>query len=424
MPLNASPSRPTSSLPSTGTSTSRRPERSTSVAARVSRTSGPVTVVAISQPSAAAADGDHDDEQDRAVAQVVEDPLVLLERAGDLQRVARPQLDAERRRHVGAGWRRHGVVAAVGGPARRAWPAPDPGRSARAQGGRARRRRPRRPARRTRRAARARRGRRAGWPRSSLHAWSSEASTSSSRRVLVARYDTTPTEIVVAAAIAARARAMRQRRLMRLTRGCRRRLAGRVPDAADGLDQPRLALGLGLAAQVADVDGEVLGVGAEVVVPDAVVDRRVVEDDALVAHEQLEQVELGLRQVQLAGAAPRPPRRRVEAEVGELHRLGVGVGLGLGCGAAGRAAGPAARRARTASAGSRRRRHRARRHGRAVSVRAVSMRIGTRLPSARSTLQTVSPSTIGIDTSSTTTSGDVAPAASSASAPLPTAVTV
>ena len=55
MPLKASPSRPTSSLPATGTWTSSRRDRSTSVAALVSRTSGPVTVVAISQPSAAAA---------------------------------------------------------------------------------------------------------------------------------------------------------------------------------------------------------------------------------------------------------------------------------------------------------------------------------------------------------------------------------
>ena len=51
------------------------------------------------------------------------------------------------------------------------------------------------------------------------------------------------------------------------------------------------------------------------------------------------------------------------------------------------------------------------------------MRIGTRLPSARRTLHTVSPSTSGIDTSRITTSGAAEPARSSASAPLPAATT-
>ena len=98
-------------------------------------------------------------------------------------------------------------------------------------------------------------------------------------------------------------------------------LAGGVPDAAHGLDQAGLALGLGLAPQVADVHGEVLRVGAEVVVPDAVVDRRVVEHDTLVAHEQLEQVELRLRELELTRTPPGPPSRRVDAQVGQLDDL-------------------------------------------------------------------------------------------------------
>ena len=51
------------------------------------------------------------------------------------------------------------------------------------------------------------------------------------------------------------------------------------------------------------------------------------------------------------------------------------------------------------------------------------MRIGTLLPSARSTLHTVSPSMIGIDTSSTITSGVAAAAARKASAPSPAVTT-
>ena len=127
-----------------------------------------------------------------------------------------------------------------------------------------------------------------------------------------------PTDIVASAATAASAAAIRHCRLMR-------RLAGGVADAAHGLDQAGLTLGLGLAPQVADVHGEVLRVGAEVVVPDAVVDRRVVEHDTLVAHEQLEQVELGLREIELTGAAPGPPGRRVDAQIGQLHDLVPGL---------------------------------------------------------------------------------------------------
>ena len=74
----------------------------------------------------------------------------------------------------------------------------------------------------------------------------------------------------------------------------------RVPHTADGVDQLGLAGKFELAAQVGDVDGEVLAVGPEVVAPDPVVDGRVVEHDPLVAQQQLEQVELGLRQLDLA----------------------------------------------------------------------------------------------------------------------------
>src|SRR5262245_25666409 len=78
----------------------------------------------------------------------------------------------------------------------------------------------------------------------------------------------------------------------------------RVADASHGVDELALAITLELSAEVADVHGEVLRIGTEVVAPDAVVDRAVVEHDPAVAHEQLEDVELGFRQLDLAAAAP------------------------------------------------------------------------------------------------------------------------
>src|SRR5689334_21225463 len=73
----------------------------------------------------------------------------------------------------------------------------------------------------------------------------------------------------------------------------RRRLAQRVADAAHGVQQPRLALGLGLAALVADVDLEgVLG-GGEVVAPHLLEDPGPGEHLARVPDEQLQQGELG-----------------------------------------------------------------------------------------------------------------------------------
>src|SRR5262249_30770649 len=66
----------------------------------------------------------------------------------------------------------------------------------------------------------------------------------------------------------------------------------RVPDAAHRLDQPRLAVRLGLAAEVADVDVERVRRQAEVVAPDALEDERASQDLARVPQEQLEQVEL------------------------------------------------------------------------------------------------------------------------------------
>ena len=96
------------------------------------------------------------------------------------------------------------------------------------------------------------------------------------------------------------------------------------------MDDLAVAFTFQLAAQVGDVHGKVLRVGPEVVAPDSVVDGAVLEDDALVAHQQFEQVELGLRQLDLALATPDPARCWIDAQVGQLQRLVDRVFLGAG----------------------------------------------------------------------------------------------
>src|SRR6478752_1571159 len=111
---------------------------------------------------------------------------------------------------------------------------------------------------------------------------SSERSMAPRSSLRVEMYDHAPTAVVATADRNINARTI----LSRLLRACR------VPDAAHRVDQLGLAGTLQLAAQVRDVHRQVLGVRPEVVTPDPLVDRRVVEHDALVAHEQLEEVEL------------------------------------------------------------------------------------------------------------------------------------
>src|SRR3954454_20251243 len=81
----------------------------------------------------------------------------------------------------------------------------------------------------------------------------------------------------------------------------------RVAHPAHGVDQGRSARRGELAAQVADVDREVLGGGTDDVAPDARGPRGVVEYDALVADHQLQQDELGLGQRHLRVRPPDPP---------------------------------------------------------------------------------------------------------------------
>ena len=86
-------------------------------------------------------------------------------------------------------------------------------------------------------------------------------------------------------------------------------------DAAKGVQQPRFAAGLGLLTQVADVDAERVGVGAEVVAPDVLEDHRAREHLARMAQEQLEQLELGPRQQQRSLVVPSSTR------CAQLHKL-------------------------------------------------------------------------------------------------------
>ena len=94
-----------------------------------------------------------------------------------------------------------------------------------------------------------------------------------------------------------------------------------VPHTAHGVDQPRLALGLGLAAQVADVDLERVGGRGEVVAPDLLEDEGPVEHPARPAQEHLQQRELGAGQLDRAVAAAHLAGGRVQGQVGERQHL-------------------------------------------------------------------------------------------------------
>ena len=82
---------------------------------------------------------------------------------------------------------------------------------------------------------------------------------------------------------------------------------------------------LGLAPQVSDVHVERLRRRFEVVAPDALVDGVARDDDAGVEHQELEEIELGLGELELDRAAPRLASHRVEHEIGD-RQLRVAVG--------------------------------------------------------------------------------------------------
>jgi hypothetical protein len=88
-------------------------------------------------------------------------------------------------------------------------------------------------------------------------------------------------------------------------------------DPAHGVDQPRRAAFLRLSPQVADVHVERIGARAEVVAPDALEDDRARQHLPGIPQEQLEQRELGARELDRRVAAPDLARSEVELEVGE-----------------------------------------------------------------------------------------------------------
>src|SRR4029450_6669587 len=88
-----------------------------------------------------------------------------------------------------------------------------------------------------------------------------------------------------------------------------------VPRATDGVQQPRLAAGLELAAQVRDEDLDRVRRRERVVAPDLLEQALAGHDDALVAHEVLEQLELAAGEVDVAPAASDLVRVGVERKV-------------------------------------------------------------------------------------------------------------
>src|ERR671915_2562613 len=70
-----------------------------------------------------------------------------------------------------------------------------------------------------------------------------------------------------------------------------------VPRAADRMEEPRLATGFQLPSQVGHEDLDRVGDRERVIAPDLVEQLLPRDDEALVAHEVLEQLELALREV-------------------------------------------------------------------------------------------------------------------------------
>src|SRR5262245_2197628 len=96
-------------------------------------------------------------------------------------------------------------------------------------------------------------------------------------------------------------------------------LAEGVPDAANGVDEPRTAALLRLPAEVPDVDVQRVGGRAEVVAPHSLEDDRPRQYLARVAEEELEQCELGPREIDGRIAASHLARPEVELEVREAQ---------------------------------------------------------------------------------------------------------
>src|SRR6195952_1846417 len=154
-----------------------------------------------------------------------------------------------------------------------------------------------------------------------------KAARSSSRRVPSGRARTswpTPVNAVVTDARMGSESSTTRTRAGRSTSGPRSGVGAQdVPDPAHRVDEARLALGLGLAPQVADVDLEGVAGGREVVAPDLLEDAGARQDPARVRDEQLEQRELGAGERDRPFAAADVAGDGVQGQVREHQRVGV-----------------------------------------------------------------------------------------------------
>src|SRR4051812_13467108 len=100
----------------------------------------------------------------------------------------------------------------------------------------------------------------------------------------------------------------------------RRLYAEDVPRAADRMEEPRLATGFQLPSQVGHEDLDRVGDRERVVAPDLVEQALARDDQALVAHQVLEQLELALGEIDLALAAEHLVRIGVQGEVADAQR--------------------------------------------------------------------------------------------------------
>src|SRR4051812_43174860 len=95
-----------------------------------------------------------------------------------------------------------------------------------------------------------------------------------------------------------------------------------VAGTAFGVQQARLAARLELAPQVGDEDVDRVRRRHRVIAPDLVEQALAGDDEALVAHQELEQLELAVGQLDLALAAAHLAGVRVEDEVADFQRGG------------------------------------------------------------------------------------------------------
>src|SRR5579863_9022570 len=94
-----------------------------------------------------------------------------------------------------------------------------------------------------------------------------------------------------------------------------------VTDPAHGVNEPGLATLLGFSPEVTDVHLQAVGIETEVVPPHPVENNLAWQHLSRVAKEQLEQQELGARQLDRPLPSAHLARARVEGEVAEAEDL-------------------------------------------------------------------------------------------------------